>query len=58
MLIILYIHTTRPCLVVVEEVGHLEIPMDDPSSVEVIDGLQQLDHDALDLFTPHAYAEV
>lgn len=36
-------------LVVVQQVGHLEVPMNDPPAVEVLDRLQQLEHDALDL---------
>lgn len=39
----------RTYLVIVEEVGHLEVSVDDPAAVQVLDRLQQLEHDALDL---------
>lgn len=38
-------------LVVVKQVGHLEVSVNDPSAVQVLDSLQELDHDALDLLS-------
>lgn len=43
-------------LVVVEKVRHLEVSMDDPSAVQVLDRLQQLEHNTLDLHSKRTHA--